>query len=89
MPDYVRKALDRLKHPRPKRPQYEPHRWSVPAYGKIPQIAPDPDKKDLLEQNTTKIIHSIVGTMIYYARSVDPTMLQSINEILRVQSRPT
>ena len=34
MPDYVRKALDRFHHPNPKRPQYAPHRWAVPAYGK-------------------------------------------------------
>ena len=25
IPDYVRKALDRLQHPKPKRPQYDPH----------------------------------------------------------------
>ena len=27
--------------------------------------------------------------MLYYARSVDPTMPRAINEIFRVQSRPT
>ena len=27
--------------------------------------------------------------MLYYARSVGPTMLRAINEILRVQSNPT
>ena len=89
MPDYVRKALDRLQHPKPKTPQYAPHRWSVPAYGKRLQMAPYPDKSKLLYKNATKRIQSIVGTMLYYARSVYPTMLQAINEISRVQSRPT
>ena len=83
-----RKALDRLQHHNPKRPQYAPYRWSVPAYGKIPQMKPDLFKSNLLE-DPTKRIQSIVGTMIYYARSVYPTMLQAINKILRVQSRPT
>ena len=52
-------------------------------------MEPYPDESDLLEKNPTKRIHSIVGTMLYYARSLDPTMLRAINEILRVQSQPT
>ena len=52
-------------------------------------MAPDPDNSKLIDKKTTKIIQSTVVTMIYYARSVDPTMLRAINEILRVQSKPT
>ena len=52
-------------------------------------MAPDPDESDLLDKYSTNIIQSIVGTILYYAQSVDPLMLQAINEILRVQSRPT
>ena len=52
-------------------------------------MAPDPEKSDLLNKKATKIIQSIVGTMLYYARSVNPTMIRAINEISRVQSRPT
>ena len=40
MPEYVKKALDRLQHPQPKIPQYSPHRWSVTAYGKRLHMAP-------------------------------------------------
>ena len=89
MPGYVRKSLDRLQHPKSKRSQYAPHWWSVPAYGKRLQMAPDPDESDILDKNDTKIIQYIVGTMLYYARPVYPTMTQASNEILRVQSRPT
>ena len=89
MPDYMRKALGRLQHPKPKIFQYAPHRWSVPVYGKIPQIEPYPDESNLLDKKATKRIMSIVGTMLYYTRSVYPTMLQAINEISRVQPRPT
>ena len=89
MTDYVRKALDRLQHPKRKRPQYAPHLWTFPAYVKRLQMAPDIDKSNLLDKRSTNIIQSIVGTVLYYSRSVFPTMLQAINEILRVQSRPT
>ena len=52
-------------------------------------MAPDPDKINILDKKFTKRIQSIVGTMLYYSCSVYPTMLQSINEIPRVQSKPT
>ena len=66
MPEYVKKAMDRLQHPKPKRPQYEPHCWKLPEYGKRIQMEPDPDDMDLPDKNSTKIIQSIVGTGIYY-----------------------
>ena len=89
MTDYVRKALDKLQNPKPKIPQYALHRWSVPAYGKIIQMVPDPDESHILGKMATKRIQSIVGTMLYYERSVDSTMSWVVNEILPVQSRPT
>ena len=52
-------------------------------------MLPDPDDGDLIDKKSTKIIQSIVGTMLYYDRSVDPMVLRAINEILRVQSKQT
>ena len=88
MPNYVRKELHSLQNPKPKIPQYAPHRWSVPAYGKRLQMTPYPDKSDLIDNKTTNRIHNNVGTMLYYPLSVHPTMMTEINEILLVQSRP-
>ena len=34
IPKYLKKALDRLQHLKPKRTQYGQHLWAVPAYGK-------------------------------------------------------
>ena len=77
----MKKALDILQHPRPKRPQYTPHRWTVPIYGKIPQMAQDPDDSKILDKKSTKVIQSIVVTMLYYSQLVDPMIPQAINEI--------
>ena len=66
MPEYVNKALGRLQHTKPKRPQYVPHRWMVPAYGKRLQMAPYPDYINLIDNKVTKRIQYIVGTMLYY-----------------------
>ena len=61
MPIYVRKVLDRLQHPNPKRPQYAAHCWSVPAYGKILQITPDTDKSNILEKKGHQDITVHIG----------------------------
>ena len=89
IPEYMKKYLDQLQHPKPKVPQYAPHRWTVPAYVKRPQRATDSDEKNILDNKSTNIIKSIVGTMLYYARSFDPKMLRVINKISRVRSKPT
>ena len=88
MTDYARKALDRLQHIKPKRPQYDLHCWSVPANGKRLQMAADLDNSNLIVRWTTKIIHSMVSTMLFYTWSLDPMMLREIKKNLRVQSRP-
>ena len=75
MAEYVKKAPYRIQHPKAKIYQYTPHCWTVPTYGKILQIAPYPDDSKLLDKKYTKIIQSIVVTMIYYAQSFDTTMI--------------
>ena len=52
-------------------------------------MAPDPDNIYLLDKKSTKRIPYIVRTILYYSRSVDPTILLSVNEISQVQSKPT
>ena len=89
MPEYIPKALTRLNHTAPKKPQYSPHRWTAPAYGKRLQMAPDPNSSELLDQNGIKFIQTVVGIFIYYERALDPTMLRALNEISCIQARPT
>jgi hypothetical protein len=43
MRGYIKDALHKFQHPLPKRPQYAPHNWTVPAYGQRIQYAPPPD----------------------------------------------
>ena len=81
MAEYVNKALDRTQNTKPNIPQYAPHLWTVLAYGKSLQMTPDIDGSNLLDKKATKIIQSIVVTMLYYSGSVDPRILQVIIEI--------
>ena len=89
MPGYVAKKLKKFNHPIPSKPQYAPHKWLKPAYGKRLQYAPPPDKSNPLNDKETKQIQSICGSFLYYARAVDPTILPALNEIATQQSKPT
>ena len=89
MPEYIPKALTCLNHPAPKKPQYSPHRRTAPAYGQRLKMAPDPDSSEFLDQNGIKFVQTVVGIFLYYARALDPTTLRALNEISRIQARPT
>ena len=68
MPEYATKALESLQNPKPKRPLYAPHRWTVPSYGRQLQTIPAPDESELIDNKTAKKIQLIVGTLLYYAQ---------------------
>ena len=88
MPGYIRAACQRFKHPQPKRPQFSPHPWQPPKYGQHIQYADHPTSPALDKTDTT-YVQSVNGTLIYYGRAVDPTILPAVNEISTQQSAPT
>ena len=88
MPGYIRAARQRFKHLQPKRPQFSPHPWQPPTYGQPTQYADHPVSPPLNKSDTT-YIQSVNGTLIYYGRAVDPTILPAVNEISTQQSAPT
>eukprot|EP00957_Ditylum_brightwellii_P001591 124435-Ditylum_brightwellii.AAC.1 len=48
-----------------------------------------PDMSDPLDKLGIKRIQAIIGTLLYYARQVDPTMLVAIGTIAVAQSKGT
>jgi hypothetical protein len=75
MPGYIKDALHKFQHPMPKRPQYAPHNWTVPAYGQHIQFAPLPDDTPPATAQEFTRAQAIVGTLLYNVRAVDPTLL--------------
>ena len=59
----MEKALDGPQHYKPKRPQYDPHLWTVPDYEKRLQMAPYHDEGNLIDNKGTNIIQFIVFTI--------------------------
>ena len=79
LPGYIKKALQRFQHTPPPRPEHSPHPWQPPNYGK-PQTAPIPTTTPLTPTDR-KWVQEFLGTFLYYARTIDPTMLPAISSI--------
>ena len=89
MPGYIEKTLLRFGHKSPTRPQHSPHQWDRPIYGAPIQFTkPDSTAPLLLPPEITRV-QQIVGTLLYYARAIDNTMLVALNSIASEQSTAT
>jgi hypothetical protein len=89
MPGYLAKALQRFKHPTPTKRQNSPHPHNAPQYGTKVQHTPDDDESPPLDKEDTKYIQAVAGTLLYYGRAVDSTILTSLSAIATEQAKPT
>ena len=89
MPQYIDKLLLHHDTTPPLRPVYTPHPYSLPAYGKRTQFASPPDQTPVLNITRQRRIQSIVGSLLYYARAIDGSILPALNQISATQARPT
>ena len=89
MLDYVVEALKRFHNDKLKKPQDQPHPHIKPKYGAKEQYMEDPDEFPLLRKEDTTFIQEVTGTFLYYAQSVDCTILVALGSIATQQSKPT
>jgi len=89
MPGYVARALQRFEHPLPTRSQDSPHPWLPPQYGSSSQLAPLPDVSGPASQRDAQRVPEVLGTLLFYARAIDCTMLLAINTLAAQQASPT
>jgi hypothetical protein len=89
MPGYIPAALHKYRHPAPKHLQHAPHTWNKPTYGATQQLTSPIDTTDLASEPDKKRIQKVNGTLLFYARAVDPTMIMTISTIAAQQSKAT
>ena len=89
MPGYIERALTRFNHPFPKKPQHNPFKFVQPEYGTTIQYEADADTSEKLDKKGQKRVQEVLGTMLYYARAVDPTLLVTVSSLARQQKDPT
>jgi hypothetical protein len=81
MPGYITSMLHKYQHPPCKRPQYAPHICTEPENGQRIRYAPPPYDSAVASAADITRAQGIVGTLLYYARSVDPTLIMPLSTI--------
>jgi hypothetical protein len=89
MPGYVEKSLDRFQHRALGRPQRSPHVLHKPQYGTHPQMTPTPDDTAILPQPQLTRIEEIIGTLLFYGRAIERTILVALGNIASKQTKGT
>jgi hypothetical protein len=83
------RCSSQVQHPPTARPQDSPHPCNAPQYG-IKVQKPEPIDTSLpASAKDKKYIEQVSGTLIYYAQSVDNTMLVALSSIAAEQANPT
>jgi len=89
MPGYIERALECFHHPAPTRRQYSPHAWQRPVYGSTTQAPMSPDTTDPLDDEGVKRLQEVIGTLLFYGRAVDYTVLQTLSDLASEQANGT
>jgi hypothetical protein len=89
IPGYIECTLQCFCHPPPTHPQHSPHAWQKPTYSAAIQYAPAPDTMAALDAKDTKHVQEVLGTLLFYARTVDSTMLPAIGTLASQQAHGT
>jgi hypothetical protein len=78
MPGYINKALTKYQHPKLVTPQHAPYKAAPIDYGaRIQRV--EVNTAQPLTPKEIKHIQDIVGTLLYYVRVVDPTLLAALS----------
>ena len=87
MPAYIAKVLERFA-PELRQGAASPSIYTPPSYGAHTQ-SPTQDTSEVLTPQAAKRIQEIVGSLLFYARGVDITLLPTVNLLASLQSSPT
>jgi hypothetical protein len=89
MPVYIKAALHKYQHAAPTRPEHAPHTWNPPVYGAKTQYVENETTNPALSAKDVNKLQQLTGTLLYYARAVDPTLIMPINVLASEQSKAT
>ena len=89
MPEYITKALQRFQHTMPKKRQDQPYPHTKVTYGAKQQYTETEDTSPAVSKEEKTFIQEVIGTLLYYARAVDCTMLCALGSLASQQAQPT
>jgi hypothetical protein len=87
MPGCIKKLLQKYKHKMPEKPQHCPYTPAPKQYGAKAQAPLPADISPKLSDEEIKEIQRVVGSILYYERVVDITILMALSSITSKQTR--
>jgi hypothetical protein len=88
MHGYVSNVLSKFQHDVPKHPQQTPSRYGTLIYGAKTQYTME-DETPPLAATQCLTIQKANGSVLYYARAVDPTVLMPLNDTAAEHTKAT
>jgi hypothetical protein len=79
MPGYIKEAFHKYHHAAPTRPEHTPHTCNPPLCIAKTQYVEDDTTSPTLSDKDVNKLQQLMGTLLYYARAVDPTLIIPIN----------
>jgi hypothetical protein len=89
MPRYIIKQLQKYKHASPPWPQHCPFSPEPKRYGNDAQRPLPEDTSSPLSKDDIKHVQRVIGSILYYARAVDLTVLMALSTIASEQAKGT
>ena len=89
MDGHVAAALQRFEHSTPTKPQDAPHPWTSINYGAKTQLTAPADTSLPLDKDGVKRLQQIIGTLLFYGRAIDNTMLVALGTLASAQAKGT
>ena len=89
MPGYIKKKLKQYDHAFPNRAQTCPYLPEPKSYSAKAQAPLPKDNSKPLDKNGIRQIQPIVGSILYYARAVDMTVLMTLSSVASEQMTAT
>ncbi len=89
MPGYIKKKLKEYGHIYPNRIQTCPYSPEPKSYGAKAQAPLPIDESEPLDMKGILKVQQIVGSILYYARAVDMTVLMALSSIASEQMKAT
>jgi hypothetical protein len=86
---YIKATLHKYQHPAPARPEHAPHTWNPPIYGAKTQFVNEATPSPAVSDKDVNKLQQLTGTLLYYTRAVDPTLIMTINVLASEQSNAT
>ena len=89
MPGYIAKKLQEYSHVKSKTVQHCPYTPVPKQFGSEAQRPLPPDTSPRLDKKGIRRVQQIVGSILYYARAVDMTVLMALSSLAIEQTKAT